>query len=233
MSIKKKTILIIIGVIIATAIIIGGIFGFKSISTSMKIKETENKLSKINAEEFESKLISELKQSKFNINTSNLSTEICNWNDFNNTKQGQMAVMSIEIFYAANNIDNPYEDCVSAYITSNSKGVVAIPLFKIEKDNNGNFKDIVYTERVLKESVVTNAIEKVLKNDYGIDMFIKENSKYNTRFNKLFNSEIGTMYANTDILNKVIEQVKGVKNNGNVESYEEYSQTIFGLDINK
>ena len=41
------------------------------------------------------------------------------------------------------------------------------------------------------------------------------------------------MYANTDILNKVIEQVKGVKNNGNVESYEEYSQTIFGLDINK
>lgn len=233
MSIKKKTILIIIGVIIATAIIIGGIFGFKSISTSMRIKETENKLSKINAEEFESKLISELKQSKFNINTSNLSTEICNWNDFNNTKKGQMAVMSIEIFYAANNIDNPYEDCVSAYITSNSKGVVAIPLFKIEKDNNGNFKDIVYTERVLKESVVTNAIEKVLKNDYGIDMFIKENSKYNTRFNKLFNSEIGTMYANTDILNKVIEQVKGVKNNGNVESYEEYSLTTFGLDINK
>lgn len=233
MSIKKKTILIIIGVIIATAIIIGGIFGFKSISTSMRIKETENKLSKINAEEFESKLISELKQSKFNINTSNLSTEICNWNDFNNTKQGQMAVMSIEIFYAANNIDNPYEDCVSAYITSNSRGVVAIPLFKIEKDNNGNFKNIVYTERVLKESVVTNAIEKVLKNDYGIDMFIKENSKYNTRFNKLFNSEIGTMYANTDILNKVIEQVKGVKNNGNVESYEEYSLTTFGLDINK
>ena len=233
MSIKKKTILIIIGVIIATAIIIGGIFGFKSISTSMRIKETENKLSKINAEEFESKLISELKQSKFNINTSNLSTEICNWNDFNNTKQCQMAVMSIEIFYAANNIDNPYEDCVSAYITSNSRGVVAIPLFKIEKDNNGNFKNIVYTERVLKESVVTNAIEKVLKNDYGIDMFIKENSKYNTRFNKLFNSEIGTMYANTDILNKVIEQVKGVKNNGNVESYEEYSLTTFGLDINK
>ena len=76
MLIKKRTIKIIVGVIITIAVIVGAVFAFQTISTNMKIKDTESKLSKINAEEFESKLISELKQSKFNINTSNLSTMI-------------------------------------------------------------------------------------------------------------------------------------------------------------
>lgn len=227
MLIKKRTIKIIVGVIVAIAVIVGAVFAFQTISTNIKIKDTENKLSQINAEELESKLISELKQSKFNINTSNLSTQICDWNDLGNTKQGEMAAMTIEIFYAGNKINNPYEDNVSAYITSN-KGFAAIPLFKIEKDNNGNFKNIVYSERIFHSSIVKEAIEKVLKDCYDIDMMIVGNAKYNTRFNK-FNTDRETMYANKDILDSVFENVEGFKSN-DIEYFEEYTQTNYGLD---
>ena len=227
MLIKKRTIKIIVGVMITIAVIVGAVFAFQIISKNMKIKDTEEKLSQINAEEFESKLISELKQSKFNINTSNLSTEICNWNDLENTKQCEMAVTTIEIFYGANKMNNPYEDNVSAYITSN-KGFAAIPLFKIEKDNNGNFKNIVYSERIFHSSIVKEAIEKVLKDCYGIDMFIVGNAKYNTRFNK-FNTDRETMFADEDILDIVFEKVEGYKSN-DIEYYEKYTQTNYGLD---
>lgn len=72
MSIKKNVIKIIIGIIIAVVVIVGGIFAFQFISTNMKIKETEEKLSQINAEELQTKLIKELESTQL---TNNYTTE--------------------------------------------------------------------------------------------------------------------------------------------------------------
>lgn len=60
MSIKKNVIKIIIGIIVAIVVIVGGIFAFQFISTNNKIKDTEQTLSQINAKELQEKLIKEL-----------------------------------------------------------------------------------------------------------------------------------------------------------------------------
>lgn len=228
----KKAFKIIIAVIVVVAIIIGGIFAYKFISTNMKIKETEEKLSQINAEELEEKLIKELENNKLNVNTSNISTKICSWEEITESKENDIPVMAIELFYATNKRDNPYEKSISAYITSNSKEIVAIPLFKIESDNSGRFKKIIYTEKALKEYNMTDTIKKVLKNEYDIDMFIEGNEKYNTRFNKIFNNKTSTIFATEKDLTKILNEIQGSNNSSFPKSYKEYSITEFGLEIN-
>lgn len=228
----KKVLKIIIAIIVVVALVVGGIFAYKFISTGMAIKNTEEKLSQINAKELETKLIKELEKSKLNVNTSNVSTKICSWEEISKSKENEMFVIGAEIFYGANKQDNPYEKSISAYITSNSKETVAIPLFRIESDSNGNFKKIIYTERALKESIVPSVIEKVLKDEYGIDMLIVGNAKYNTRFNKLFNSEISTIYATEKDLTKILNEIHNSNNSSYPKSYQEYSTTEFGLEIN-
>lgn len=229
----KKVLKIIIAIIVVVALVVGGIFAFQFISTNMKIKETEEKLSQINAEELETKLIKELEKSKLNVNTSNVSTKICSWEEISKSKENEMFVIGAEIFYGANKQDNPYEKSISAYITSNSKETVAIPLFRIESDSNGNFKKIIYTEMALKEYyTVTDTIKKVLKDEYGIDMLIVGNEKYNTRFNKIFNSDKGTIYATEKDLTKILNEMQGSNFSSFPKSYNEYSTTEFGLEIN-
>lgn len=230
----KKAFKIIIAVIVIVAIIIGGIFAYKFISTNMKIKETEEKLSQINAEELETKLIKELEKSNFNVNTSHISTKICSWKEAGKSGDNDLPfTMAIELFYSANKQDNPYEKSISAYITSNSKEIIAIPLFKIESDNNGKFKKIIYTEMALKEYyTVTDTIKKVLKDDYDIDMFIEGNEKYNTRFNKIFNSKTSTIFATEKDLTKILNEIHNSNNSSYPKSYQEYSTTEFGLEIN-
>lgn len=228
----KKALKIIIAIIVIVAVIVGGIFAYKFISTNIAIKNTEKKLSQINAEEFETKLIKELEKTKLNVNTSNISTKICSWEEISKSKENEMFVMGAEIFYGANKQDNPYEKSISAYITSKSKETIAIPLFRIESDNSGKFKKIIYTERALKESIVPSVIEKVLKDEYGIDMLIVGNEKYNTKFNKLFNSEISTIYATEKDLTKILNEMQGSNFSSFPKSYNEYSTTEFGLEIN-
>lgn len=229
----KKAFKIIIAVIVVVTVIVGGIFAYKFISTNMAIKNTEKKLSQINVEELETKLIKELEKSKFNVNTSHISTKICNWEEAGKSGDNDLPfTMSIELFYSANKQDNPYEKSISAYITSNSNEIVAIPLFKIESDSNGKFKKIIYTEMALKEYTVTDTIKKVLKDEYGIDMFVEGNTKYNTRFNKIFNSKTSTIYATEKDLTKILNQIQGSNNSSFPKSYQEYSTTEFGLEIN-
>lgn len=229
----KKALKIIIAVIVVVALVVGGIFAYKFISTGMAIKNTEEKLSQINAKELETKLIKELEKSKLNVNTSNVSTKICTWEEISKSKENEMFVMGAEIFYGANKQDNPYEKSISAYITSNSKETVAIPLFRIESDSNGNFKKIIYTEMALKEYyTVTDTIKKVLKDDYDINMFIEGNEKYNTRFNKIFNSKTSTIFATEKDLTKILNEIHNSNNSSYPKSYEEYSITEFGLEIN-
>ena len=223
---------ITISIIVVIALIIASIFAFQFISTNNKIKETERKLSQIDSTELQDKLIKELEKSKFNINTSNLKTKIGSWEEIAKSDEDISNLMAIELFYSTNKKENPYQNSISAYITVDSKGVVALPLFTIEKDNNGKLNKITYSEKVLKESVVYDTIKKVLKDDYNIDMFIDGNSKYNTRFNKIHNHDGGTIYAVQETLIKVLNEMNHTNNSSYPKALEEYSLSEFGLDIN-
>ncbi len=239
-SVNKKILRIVIGIIITIVIVILGVFASKGISTNIKIKETETTLSQINVKELENKLIEELKQTNLNVNTSNYKTIFGTLEELENVGEKEeniytFLITSHQLFSNNGETSNLQPDFISAYIidtnSNTSARVVSIPLFKIESDNNGKFKNIIYTERALKESIVPSIIEKVLKDEYGIDMLIVGNEKYNKMFNKLFNSDIATIYYYPkDFFVNVLEEIKGnTITNANI--YEEYSTTIFGLEF--
>ena len=62
--IKKKTIKIVILIIVMAIIVIGGIFLIQFISNNIMIKQTAEKISQINAEELETKIMEELKNTE-------------------------------------------------------------------------------------------------------------------------------------------------------------------------
>ena len=66
---SKNIIKIIIGIVVVIAVIVGGIFAFQFISTNSKIRDTEKKLSQINAEELQEKLIKELESTSLKNST--------------------------------------------------------------------------------------------------------------------------------------------------------------------
>ena len=66
--IKKKTIKIVILIIVMAIIVIGGIFLIQFISNNIMIKQTAEKISQINAEELETKIMEELKNTELYIN---------------------------------------------------------------------------------------------------------------------------------------------------------------------
>lgn len=189
MLIKKRTIKIIVGVIVAIAVIVGAVFAFQTISTNIKIKDTENKLSQINAEELETKIIKELENTDLNVNSPTSKTEFRKL-DSNKSKFDSYIKMYYELSqkYFGTEMKTNEEvmtEYISAFITNSKEHGVAIPCFKIESDNNGKFKNINYLEsgpgdRI--ETIVKNAVEKVFKNEYGIEIFVNGNDKYNLHF---------------------------------------------------
>lgn len=148
MSIKK----IIVIIVVAIAVIVGGIFAFQFISTNSKVKETEKKLGQINAEELQEKLIKELESTS--LKNSTYTTE------FLKNKNG----------FVVFEITNVYE---------NRKMFIEIPCFKIESNSNGNFKRITYLDFGQEiGDIVNDVVEKVFKDEYNINI----NSDYNSHF---------------------------------------------------
>lgn len=166
MLIKKRTIKIIVGVIVAIALIVGIIFAFKAISTNIKIKDTESKLSKINAEELQTKLIKELENTPLNKNDYTYNTEFLENTD---------GVVVAKIVFNDK--------------SSNETESVTIPCFQIDSYSNGNFKSITYWEMDELLKSVNNKIEETFKNDYDINIIIKDDSMYNSHFRTTGNNQ--------------------------------------------
>ena len=70
MSKKKKVIIIIIVILVLIALIVGGILVANTIITNNQAKELEEKLSEIDVEELEEKLIEKLEKTTINVNKS-------------------------------------------------------------------------------------------------------------------------------------------------------------------
>ena len=115
----KKALKIIIAVIVVVAVIVVGIIVKKPISNNIIIKDTENKISQINAKELETELINSLKNTSLNVNTSRYKTEfeICNKNS---NKQLSLTMSVTAGFYGPS--EDYFENFVCAVIsdTNNS-----------------------------------------------------------------------------------------------------------------
>lgn len=217
-TIKKKTLKIIIGIILAIVIITIGVFVTRYISTNIKIADTKKKLSQIDSIELQEKLIEELENSK-------LYLEI----DADYMFVGTMIKERIT-----------FEDYITlSYVcikNGSPVGAVEIPCFKITSDTNGKFKTIEYVETTAEEYIVPNIVEKVFKDNYDIDLKIVGNAKYNTTFNRdiLGYTNKGQIYISDDnfyigILNK-IGNLNIEYGDRLVNSFKEYRTQIFGAD---
>lgn len=176
-KIKKKTLKIIIAIILVIAISFVGIIVSKLIINENQIKQTEEKLSKIDVKELKQSLIDELKNTSLNVNTSSFKTFFGTEEDFFNKSDGDIALgFAVGLHYKE---ENPFKDVVSAYIMNNNGGGMVIPCFKIVCDNNNNFKYILYQT---DSKYIINAVRKVLETKYDIYTYNVENDKYNEKF---------------------------------------------------
>lgn len=220
---NKKTMKIIVAIIITILVIILGVFTMKIITTNIKIKETEQKLSEIDAEELKTKLIEELKKTKLNVSVDLIDT--------NN--------MFVETMFADSENFKGYVTattiCFKGY---NVVGAVETPCFKINSDNNGKLKNIEYTEKFMDGVyIIEKAVKDVFKNEYNIEFTIK-NSTYNKKFNKLLrdftDTNKGDIYVkDNDFLLGIAEKITGIAEYDYSDStrLKEYRTTTFGLDF--
>lgn len=227
-EIKRKTInntvkfAIVILVILVLGII--GIFGTKAVIRNLKINEIKNKMSVIDSKELQKKIEEELKNTKLYIEK-----------DVDNLYVGSMINEGVEA--------EGYT-CISILAMKaggNMVGAVEVPCFKIESDNNGNFKSIEYTDTLFNgygSAIITDAIMKVFKDNYEIDF--KEIKKDKKIRNKFFKEELyeytnkGEIYIyDNNFLIGVLNIVADInlEYGDSIKGLEEYKTKTFGLDI--
>lgn len=216
-KIKKKALKIIGIVIVAIIILVGLFFLIQTISTNMKIKETEEKLSQINTEELKTKLIEGLEKTDLNVDLT-LDTMFVDtiFTEGEDELEG-FTVMSI-----------------IAFKNNNIIGEIEIPCFKIESDNNGNFKNIEYVEhRVLDTNIIEQTIEDVFKYSYNIDLKIIDNIKYNSTFNRGLVNKGTVKTLSNDFFLAIVNRINDTEyeDYSLVEDYKEYETAKFGLEL--
>lgn len=144
-KVNKKIFKIIISIVIIVAI---AVVAIGVVFPMVKFNQMKNKLSQINAEELETKIIQELEKTPLCIKDS---TTIDKGMNINNLKDYVIALtMSMED-------DEIY--------------TITTPLFKINSDTSGNFKSIEYVSHYIDLGInIENVIFNVLKSQYNIDI---------------------------------------------------------------
>lgn len=207
---KKKTIKTIVIVAIIAILVAGGIFIGKIIKENSEIKEAQNKISLIKAEELQNEIINALGKTKLNLNTGKYTT-ICK-DTFNIEETG----------YKNKELMENLNGFVVAGIMKNdnySQGIVIIPLFKIESDNKGYVKNIAYIYTTANNyeisEIIKNTIESVLKEKYDINTMIRGNSKYNIKYNSVLrnlNNKTEIIFTSRDCFLDVLNKICGYEN---------------------
>lgn len=211
MKVNKKTFKLVIGIILAIVLVVVGIVVANVVSTNMKISNTQNKLSQINAEDLETKLIEELNKTKFNIGAVS-------------------GIKSVNI--------KEIDGYVSVFVNGEGNfDFVSIPVFKIDSDNSGNFKGIEYIpvfyfgEYIDIESIIFN----VLENEYDMPKLSYSDKEKFSIHNK---STIDFTFTYDDTLLKYINAISTRTDYQNLEELDRdtkgYNKTsYFGIIENK
>ena len=184
---KRKSLKIIIAIIVVIAIFVIGLIFKKPISNYMLINDTEKKIGQINAEELENQIIKELENTPLNINTSGYKTtfEICN-KDKNSKLSATVGANSI--FYGPS--ENYFENFICAVISNDTEQLMIFPCFRITSNDSNKVENIQYIsyDNLGISNNIHNTITNILKNKYGIkkDLIritdIKTQGKYEEHF---------------------------------------------------
>lgn len=189
----------------------------EEILVSKSISNTKKILSNIEAKEMQNEIIEELKDSKININTSSVKTQ---FEVFQKVDENVLKACT----YSSNYDDE--KDFVFAFITDEreEKGV-AIPLFKIVSDSDGNFKKIEYVSggNWFSNNIVGTAINDVLRTKYGLE---KGMGYYGIRYEKkyygpmhepkIIGDKKSLKYKDSDFAKEIIKEIT---NRNYVEHY--------------
>lgn len=191
MSKKKKVIIIITVILVLIALIVGGILIANTIIANNQAKELEEKLSEIDVEELEEKLIEKLEKTTINVNKSTQ-------NSSGDTIGVETMFLSTRSMYddinEGENIE-AYKDYVMAFGWGVKNGEYSMqymfPCFKIETDKNGDFESITYLyseDKDTIEYIVKKTVEKYFEEEYDIEIsklnkkYIKDDTKTDLEF---------------------------------------------------
>ena len=142
MEVSKRKFIIIITIAIVVALLPIILIMQEVLYWQLLVKDSEKKISQINADELETKLIEELEKTDLNIDNSvyDITFAVCD-SDNNNNKD----ILYLNLLYELSQDTNPYDGYILACITEKGKDIpehIYIPYFKIDSDNNGKVKNI-------------------------------------------------------------------------------------------
>ncbi len=224
-----KIISIIIAILLIVAVIVVIIGG---VMPNIKRNQIRNKLSQINVEELETKMIEELEKTPLNINTSEFNTTIGTLDKVEESNKGKNNLFGgVKANYELSGNLNTFKSYISAYIIGQNNELIIIPCFKIESDSNGNFKSIkCKTSQISHE--VPNIFIKVLEKDFGI----KLEGKYKSEIQKSDKDDITIYSLKEDDLINIAKKYLNMYGAGSTSQQaqlvkeESKSMTIFGID---
>ena len=236
MSVKiKRNTMKIISIIIAILLIIAvSVIIISVVIPNIKKNQIRNKLSQIDVEELQTKMIEELENTSLNINTDEFNTIIGTFDKVEESYKGENAdkiFLGVKAIYElTNNLDN-FKSYVSAYIIGQNNELIIITCFKIESDSNGNFKSIK-----CKHSEISHEVEDIFINILEKEFGIKLEGKYKAEIQKSDKDNITIYSLKDDDLINVGKEYLSMYGAGSIsrqaESLKEESKsmTIFEID---
>lgn len=171
MEVSKRKFIIIITIAIIVALLPIILIMQEVLHYQFLVKDSEKKISQINADELETKLIEELEKTELNIDNSlyNITFAVCDSD--NNNKD----IVYLNLLYELSQNTNPYDGYILACITEKGKDIpehIYIPYFKIESDNNGKVKNITYFYDAYygidDNGNTAKILDNILKKEYGM-----------------------------------------------------------------
>lgn len=236
MSVKiKRNTMKIISIIISILLIIAvSVIIISVVIPNIKKNQIRNKLSQIDVEELQTKMIEELENTSLNINTDEFNTIIGTFDKVEESYKGENAdkiFLGVKAIYElTNNLDN-FKSYVSAYIIGQNNELIIIPCFKIESDSNGNFKSIK-----CKHSGISHEVEDIFINILEKEFGIKLEGKYKAEIQKSDKDNI-TIYSlkDDDLINVGKEYLSmygagSISRQAELLKEESKSMTIFEID---
>ncbi len=199
-SVNKNIFKIVIAIIIIVAI---AVVAVSVVLPMVQFNQMKDKLSQINTEELENKLIQELEKTKLNVGT----------------------VKGIKSVYI-----EKIDEYISVLVCGEKDfDLIKIPVLKVDSDNSGNFKGIEYIpvfhfgDYIDIESLVFN----VLENEFSI-----KGLNYNNR-EKLTKHNMNTLkadFVNDETLLLYINEINTRADYKNINELEKFSKTsYFGI----
>ena len=176
---NKKSLIVIFAVIVIIILAFAGKNLCEIINTNIQINNTEEKLKKIDCDNLEKELIAELKGREINLNKTFYGKDlVLNLLDYKNVEKNNIYTFDTEISKVSSGWICATTTCKE---NNNIIGTMQIPCFKIEKDSEGNFKNIKFFTGYYNP-IDSNYIKEKFKTSYDIDFELFGWNNYNGKY---------------------------------------------------